>query len=141
MFHPIRTNSVFHSIVASFLKSFDLFCSLKILIALKALNNCKKIGELMTPAYIAKKFKTIVLLSNTIFDCFKQIQMLSSCICFQQRFWMIYILCRHEKDTVSRRRESFMWSKKFTPLWPSLRFRNISKHLFKSGVNLIKLLM
>ena len=133
---------MFHSIVASFLKSFDLFCSLKILIALKALNNCKKIGELMTPAYIAKKFKTIVLLSNTIFDCFKQMQMLSSCIWFQQRFCMIYILHRHEKDTISRRRESYMWSKK---IHAALTQPSVSKHfdIFVQiwSVNLIKLLI
>ena len=133
---------MFHPIVASFLKSFDLFCSLKILIALKALNNCKKIGELMTPAYIAKKFKTIVLLSNTIFDCFKQMQMLSSCICFQQRFCMIYILHRHEKDTISRRRESYMWSKK---IHVALTQPSVSKHfdIFVQiwSVNLIKLLI
>ena len=58
-----------------FLKLFNLFCSPKILITLKhtfkTLNNCNKIAELMR------------LLSNTNFDCLKQI-LTSSCIYFQQ---------------------------------------------------------
>ena len=58
-----------------FLKLFNLFCSPKILITLKhtfkTLSNCNKIAELMR------------LLSNTNFDCLKQI-LTSSCIYFQQ---------------------------------------------------------
>ena len=55
----------------------------------KKLNNNNEIAELMRVVLIAKKFKTNFLLSNTKFDCFKQI-FASSCIYFQQEF--LYLL-------------------------------------------------
>ena len=62
--------------MASYLKLFNLFSSSKVLITLKhleTLNNYNKIAKLMR------------LLSNTNFECLKQIRA-SSCIYFQQGF-------------------------------------------------------
>ena len=77
---------MFLAIMASFLKLFSLLCSSKILID-KTLSNCNKIKELTRLALTAKRHKTNFLLSNVIFDCFKQI-LASSRIYFQQ--WRVF---------------------------------------------------
>ena len=77
---------MFLTIMASFLKLFNLLCSSKILID-KTLSNCNKIKELTRLALTAKRHKTNFLLSNVIFDCFKQI-LASSRIYFQQ--WRVF---------------------------------------------------
>ena len=77
---------MFLAIMASFLKLFNLLCSSKILID-KTLSNCNKIKELTRLALTAKRHKTNFLLSNVIFDCFKQI-LASSRIYFQQ--WRVF---------------------------------------------------
>ena len=77
---------VFHHIVASFLKLFNLFCSFKILVTLN-----------MRLKVIYKKYKTNFLLSNTKFDCFKQI-LATSCSYFYQGFCITYILHQREKN-------------------------------------------
>ena len=119
-------NALFLAIMASFLKLFNLLSSCKIWTN-KTLNKCNKIDtwELMRVGFTAKKHKTNFILSNTIFDCFKQI-IASSRIYFQhwRFFWSFtidsvwFISHAHMKKKPFHTPVKLTCErKKFTPLW------------------------